>query len=58
MKKQIAVNVEVEPAMEVYDAQWRLLGHVEDRGTKVSLELARERFEGAEHVLPAIVEVR
>lgn len=58
MKKQTPDRTVTRPIMEVYDAAWRLIGDVPDRGTKVSLELARARYgEAAVHVLPAIVEV-
>lgn len=58
MKRTPVNNASVRPAMEVYGPDWRFLGHVEDRGTAVSLLLAREKF-GAEAgwVLPALAEV-
>lgn len=59
MKPKLFVAVAVRPAMEVYAKDWRWMGHVEDRGTEVSLAIARERF-GADayFVLPALVEVQ
>lgn len=57
MKKVVVNNISVRPAMEVYGPDWRFLGHVEDRGTAVSLLLAREKFgPEAGWVLPALVE--
>jgi hypothetical protein len=57
-QKPQTTSAGVRPAMEVYGPDWRFLGHVEDRGTAVSLLLAREKFgPDAGWVLPALVEV-